>query len=74
MLKGLLLSLALCAGVHAHANANLEIGYNEAWIGQKYQTYLTSEFDAAEVTRVFTISKASGGNIVRLWSFKIARV
>lgn len=69
VLGGLLLAVAVWGSVHASA-APLLIGYNQAWMSVKYQTWLTSEFDVNEVRTVFRNIKANGGDVVRLWFFQ----
>lgn len=46
------------------------VGYNEAWLGTRYGTDLTRDYDSAVARRTLDAIAAAGGRAVRLWLFE----
>lgn len=45
-------------------------GFNQAWIGYAYSSYLVDQWDEKEVLRTFELAKKSGAKILRFWLFE----
>lgn len=51
----------------------MKVNFNQAWFKTNYSTqYLDPSFDAAEVERIFRLTKEAGSEELRLWFFESA--